>query len=409
LRSDAQRGSYNPAVDRHALLPQKNGAAWLLLLDLLAGRQVALNGVDVEAFAAVVPPALAPFIHWRLQSAATPPQLRDLFAAHYRHSVMSHLARIAELRRIDATLRAGGIEYLLLKGPVLAATVYADPATRTMIDLDLLVREADLPRAVAALATIGYGVPPEFLGVTLEPGDAPPLVNARPGLPVIELHTLLDSAPDDPSALDAAWASARLVSLGNGIVVPTLGRAEFFAHVVAHASRHHRFEGQLRSLLDIALLLNADDAALDWIDEAEWERRGLGGWIALTLELAHVLLDSPLPDPFAEQHVSAEALVLAAAQLTARKETTVPERVAHLLGAPRPSPVHRHGARHLAPLPSGLAGVRVTMRRQWRRAAKAVTFLTRGTLRPRGVVDYVTLLRDRERLFTLVESERRPR
>jgi hypothetical protein len=397
-------------MDRHDLLPQKNRAEWLLLLDVLAGRDAALTEVDVAAFAAVVPPTLAPFVHCRLRSADAAPELRDLFAAHYRHGAMAHLARTAELRRIDATLRDAGIRYLLLKGPVLAATVYPDAATRTMIDLDLLVHDAELPRAVHALGTLGYSVPPEFQGVTLERGDAPPLVNARLGLPVLELHTLLDSAPDDPSALDAAWATARAVSLGNGISVPTLGRAEFFAHVVAHASRHHRFEGQLRSLLDVALLLGNDPGEIDWDAEAaQWERRGLAGWIALTLELAHVLLDSPVPAPFAAKRPSAEALVLAAAQLTAQKEPRVPERVAYLLGAPRPSPVHRDGARHRAPLPPGLAGVRVAMRRQWRRAAKAVTFLTRGALRPRAVADYVTLLRDRERLFTLVESERQPR
>jgi len=370
----------------------------------------AANAIDPHAFLAITPRTLHPWIHWRLKQAGdgVSPGLRSPFAGAYRENALRHLRRMADLRRIDGALQAADVPYLLLKGPVLAATVYADPATRTMTDLDLLVRDADFSRAMSALAEIGYVVPAEFSGVTMQAGDAPPLFNGQPGSPVLELHAMLDSAPDDPLTVEAAWSTARVVDVGHGLRVPTLGRPEFFAHVVTHVSRHHRFEGELRSLLDVALLLRSAETDLDWTSlKSEWTRRRIAVWIELTLSLANILLGAPLPKEFAGATPAPEALILAAEQLWVDKDRRVSGKITQLFTRSVPAPVHAAPG-ETVPMPSGRAGMQLRAMRQWQMVRRNFSQLLDGTLRPRTVARDVTLFRNRERLFTLLESSERP-
>ena len=243
----------------------------------------------------------------------------------------------------------------------------------------------------------------------MEAGDAPPLANDDPACAVLELHAMLDSAPDDRTILATTLPRSRRIDLGNNITIPALARDEFFAHVVTHVSRHHRFEGELRSLLDVALLLRSRETELDWSSLLpDWERRGVLEWIALTLTLANVLLDAPLPEPFRALAPSDEAIAIAAEQLWVVKEKRIPGGIAHLLTGIRPAPVHAdaHETRESVPIPHGLAGVRARFERQWHRAARVVEATRRGAMRPRNVAAMLDLWRKRERLFTLVERKR---
>jgi len=131
------------------LVPSRHRAERLLLLDVLGGA----SG-DAGALLPVAPRTLHPYLYARTGHQA--------FAAAYRENALLHLRRIHDLKQIDAALRAAAIPYLVLKGPILAATVYPDPPARTMLDLDLLVREADMARAGKVLAAIGFDVPQQF-------------------------------------------------------------------------------------------------------------------------------------------------------------------------------------------------------------------------------------------------------
>ncbi|HYC62033.1 MAG TPA: nucleotidyltransferase family protein [Thermoanaerobaculia bacterium] len=401
-------------MERPDLIPDSHRSERTFLLHLLGAEPVdvdAANAIDPQAFLTITPRTLYPWVHWRLKQAGDGvAALRALFAESYRENALRHLRRMADLRHIDGALQAVNVPYLLLKGPVLAATVYEDPATRTMTDLDLLIRDADFARAMSALAEIGYVVPADFAGVTMQAGDAPPLFNGQPGSPVLEMHAMLDSAPDDPATVDEVWATARVVELGHGLRVPALAPAEFFAHVVTHVSRHHRFEGELRSLLDVALLLRSK-ADLDWASlKEEWTRRRIVMWVELTLSLANILLGAPLPKAFSDAAPPPEALMLAAEQLWVDKDKRVSGKITQLFTGSAAAPVHAHAAGAMVPMPSGRAGMRLRARRQWQMVRRNFSQLLDGTLRPRTVARDVTLFRNRERLFTLLESsERRPR
>ena len=62
----------------------------------------------------------------------------------------------SELEAIIARFREARIEAILLKGLSLSETLYEHYGKRGMADIDLLVRPADLAKACAALARVGY-------------------------------------------------------------------------------------------------------------------------------------------------------------------------------------------------------------------------------------------------------------
>ena len=395
-------------MDRADLLPSENCLERLFLLDILGQNSRAVpDGLDVDAFLAITPENLYAFVHASLLNVPNAPRaLLDRTGSHYRRNVMLMLQRSADLRRLDATLSDARIPYLVLKGPILANTVYPDPATRTMLDLDLLVREGDLERAIAALSAIGYQVPERFAGVAMNPGDAPPMIDPVLGSAPLELHALLESIPQDDPALEAAWAGARRVATRHGVALPCLDRGELFAHVVMHASRQSRFAGGLRTLVDVSMLLREEATKLDWRAlDAEWQRRGIAGWIALTIELAYILLGAPVPDVYKDRHSSPEAISLAVEQLMLTERTVVPVRLTQAIARRVPLATH-HGVRRIAPAPTGL---RYRVRHEWTRVQRVLSALGNGGLRPRNVARSVDLFLKRERLVALLENERPPR
>jgi hypothetical protein len=326
-----------------------------------------------------------------------------VLAAHYRRNLLLELRRAADLKRIDAALAKANIPFFILKGPVLAATVYPEPAARTMIDLDLLLAEEQLDVAMSALQDVGYRVPQQFAGTSTYAGDAPPLVHDDAGGAVLELHTMLDSLPERRDAFAAMLPSARIVNLGHGVALRALGADEFFAHVVLHVSKHHRFEDELRSLLDVALLVRAEEHAFDWNAlDAEWQRRGIADWIALTVTLAHVLFESPLPDVYRQRPPSDEVLALAAEQLWAAKYR-VPVRVTYTLAGSAPAPIHATVDGSTVPTPRGVAGIRARAGREWQRVRRMASAMRNGAFKPSVVAADVELHRKRERMFELVE------
>jgi putative nucleotidyltransferase-like protein len=398
-------------MDRHDLLPTTHRGERQFLLDVLADRigdvtsdRIGDFTFDPAAFREITPSKLWPLVFVRLQPHAPriPKELLATFGTAYRQNLMKELRRRAELRRLDEALTGANVRYLVLKGPVLAENVYPDRASRTMTDLDLLLSEDDYSRAKSALEQCGYSIPARFHGAPMAAGDTPPMIHNDPGGPSIELHTMIDSLPEERRALEVMWPLARRVPIGPNMEAMTLERGEFFTHVVAHVSKHHRFEGELRSLLDVALLLREPLPFAElW---PVWESRGLSAWISLTVTLAHHLLYAPLPEVIANHPPSDEALALAAEQLWIVEKTPVAPRITHALSRTKYTDVHTTIPTTAAPTPIGLRGLRANLARETHQLRRAMTALREAALRPRRVATEIELHRKRERLFAIVES-----
>ena len=113
---------------------------------------------------------------------------------------LRHLAQIAaaiesvrapELGRVMRALHGAGIESVLLKGSVLAFTVYPDSSCRDRCDIDVWIDPAEHERAARALAGLGYRFAekqdrPHPLALAL--GGEMQMVNDRLGCELLELQ-----------------------------------------------------------------------------------------------------------------------------------------------------------------------------------------------------------------------------
>jgi len=197
-----------------------------------------------------------------------PPNFQEaLRNTHYVRS-LGLVAKFDQLKRVVDHLQARGVDFLVLKGPVVAHTVYPDPYLRDFSDLDLLVREGDTDAVHAVLLELGYAV---------EGGVGPPLPKLIPQV-INTVHTLYihtgDALPvevhcDDvlfdglvPRGLDAMWGRAVTVLFGGGYQVRALSFEDHLLHLCAHL-HHHRFD-LLYRVVDLLFYLRDHGHDLDW-------------------------------------------------------------------------------------------------------------------------------------------------
>jgi len=98
-----------------------------------------------------------PLLHLALRPVTwLPDEMRLWFAEQYRFS-RERAARLQDdLQGLLAAFGSGAIAVMPLKGSLLSAAYYPDPALRPMADLDLLVRPAARTAAEALLEKLGY-------------------------------------------------------------------------------------------------------------------------------------------------------------------------------------------------------------------------------------------------------------
>lgn len=192
----------------------------------------------------------------------------------------------AELQAILEALGRAGVNAVPFKGPVLAA--FAGPASfaREMNDLDLLLEERDLARAVEALGPMGYlpAIAPQAMASPWLARVACelPLSGSRVACPV-ELHWRL--APPwypAPIRVDEVIASVAPRDF-LGVPVPWPAPEELFLVLVADGMKSGGWG--LRWVGDLAALLRGAD--LDWARvEAIARRNGGLGNVRVALALA---------------------------------------------------------------------------------------------------------------------------
>jgi hypothetical protein len=154
--------------------------------------------------------------------------------------------------------RAAGCRGILLRGPVFRRHLYADGSPRGYGDIDLLVAPAELARAGAVLASLGFEL---GLDHHEHPGMAEPHAQewGRPGgSRVVDLHWRIPGVDAPP---EHAWEilSARAEPMPLGGEPAESLRAEAVALVaVLHAAYHGH--GHAKSVRDLERALGRFDA-----------------------------------------------------------------------------------------------------------------------------------------------------
>jgi Uncharacterised nucleotidyltransferase len=217
------------------------------------------------------------FKHLKVVGGAPAPVLSALERAYFANAAHSAFIRETTTRAINA-LDECEVRSILLKGTALVETVYADPAEREMLDIDVLVPEDQIDEATAALAKLGHlpRVDPEVAthsetdhsaAAAAKPLHGAPLVGPEQ-LAAIELHRHI-ALSDEESSFDLAglWQRARVVpKTGHGVPSPE----DLLIHVCFHFTRNrlggsaHRRNtgGALAQIMDIQRLVTNE--AIDW-------------------------------------------------------------------------------------------------------------------------------------------------
>jgi len=207
------------------------------------------------------------------------------------NALQRNLLLAKELDKILEAFDHRGIPAIPLKGPVLAHTLYPNPAMRLMGDLDLWVRQEEIPAAQKALEERGYRrwARP---GEEVKRHPFHDMLLVKPPVPV-ELHWQPTDTSFLPIDTGQVWQRARSIDL-NGRPVLTLSAEDNLILLSIHLLRHS--DRALRLLVDIAGLLNRYGSQLDWNcvirSCREWQA---GGFVYLALVRVKSLLEAPVP------------------------------------------------------------------------------------------------------------------
>lgn len=258
-----------------------------------------------------------------------PPAVVNDLQSAYARTVASNLKLYHQLAQVLAAMQEAGIPTLLLKGAHLAQTVYGDIGLRTMSDLDLLVAEADLPRAHQRLLALGYR-PPTAISSTFH--HLPEL--SKPGAFTIDLHwTILPTRQNQALPSHELWQRARpLHELGQSAF--GLAPEDLLLHLILHTAVQHTFVFGLRSLYDIVAVIHHFAETLDWSQVAtragEWQ---IARATSLTLTLCRDLLGAAIPASCFTQLQACQpaASIVAQAQMVLFTGATTPMLLPHSL------------------------------------------------------------------------------
>lgn len=228
--------------------------------------------------------------------------LAELLKAAALGAAAGNLAHFATLDRIEQRFSADRLPMILLKGAAVAHASYRDPSFRPMTDLDIWVRDDDMPRAVGHLRVLGFRQEADQL-------ERPPALqqqsrgeivfrHARREHGMVELHygafqgwwARRAADPDD----EALWR--RAVPLGRGRHARRLATEDAILQTAFHIAVNQFGQAPLRGLMDLAVLARAHP--VDWNAVAararEWRLRTVT-W--LVLDTAHRLIGLPGCEP----------------------------------------------------------------------------------------------------------------
>jgi len=200
------------------------------------------------------------------------------------------------LTRVLVACADRSVPAIVLKGPVLARTLYPVPALRPYADLDLVVRRETAREAGEIIRGLGFhdveaGAWARHAGIS--PFHRGFIDRRRRTL--IELHTDPLQLGLDPRDEDGRWSRA-VAAPGLGGPAEMLGDSDQLIHLSVHAHKHGF--SRLIWLKDIDLLIRRPPHGISWSLVCESAtKEGVSASVWYALQLAHELLGTPLPPP----------------------------------------------------------------------------------------------------------------
>lgn len=211
-----------------------------------------------------------------------------------RQSAFESLRLSCQLSEVLGSLRSHDIPVIALKGVHLAEVVYRSIALRPMFDIDLLVREPDLPEIEQNLTDLGYR-PHRDRGWYLANHFHLPFVLPHESGP-LEVHWHIQSATSRLELpVEELWDRAQPGMIA-GVEILLLAPEDLLLHSCLHVSRH-AFSMGIRPLCDIERTIEFYGERIDWSQVClRADRWGAHKDVYLPLLLATDMLGALVPD-----------------------------------------------------------------------------------------------------------------
>ena len=247
-----------------ACLVARWDAAWFVVAEQISQHR----GFDWDATRRVaLDSGVAPLLYSALRDTPLlPHSLLQECRQAYIQTAANNTLRIEELSAIVEALTAVDVAVIVLKGQALLEVAYGNAALRPMVDVDILVHQADVPAALRALQLLDY----RPIGRELAPHTALAFENelllGKAGRIewLVELHWHLLNSTFYQQRLPESvmWDSKQPIAV-NGRSCFVLGPEMHLLHLSSHLMLHHEGEGLLW-WADIAEFLRRTGPAIDW-------------------------------------------------------------------------------------------------------------------------------------------------
>jgi hypothetical protein len=235
---------------------------------------------------------LLPLVYDSLREQGVTDSVMPRLKGVYRRAWFDAVRREHTIRPAIAALRAAGMDLLLLKGAALAASYYDAPALRPMDDVDIVVDQADVLRALEILAANGWQASTAATADLLRFRHAVQCIGPDGCQVDLHWHVLHEA----PSGAADAVLRRRLESRDFlGTSVRELEPTALLFVVIVHGVCWNR-ETPIRWIADAMMILRRRGAEIDWAHLAH---------LGVTLQLAerlrlglHYLVahfDAPVP------------------------------------------------------------------------------------------------------------------
>lgn len=226
------------------------------------------------------------------------PELAAMLRGAALGTAAGNLAHFATLNRIERRFEQEHLPMVLLKGAAVACSGYRDPSFRSMNDLDIWVRDEDMPRAVLGLRTLLFQQEPGLPGRpdALQIRSCGELIfrHERGEYGLVELHYgafqgwwMKRAAHPDT---EAVWR--RKTPMGPGRHASRLAAEDAILQTAFHVVVNQFGQAPLRGMMDLAVLARAH--RIDWGAVSEraraWRLR-TATW--LVLDTANRLIGLP--------------------------------------------------------------------------------------------------------------------
>lgn len=206
-------------------------------------------------------------VYSAVRSHPFPQDVLYFLRAGARNAVARHMRALADLAWLRVELESKGIDWVVMKGPILAELAYGTSSVRTYTDLDVLVDPAAFGETVRALEIAGASLIDQNWPM-MHAEERGELSMILPHGTPLDLHWHVFMTPElrseFPVATRVLLSHRRKVTIANQSI-PTLDETDTLVHLATHAT----FAGghRLAWLKDIERLVASEQP--DWSELVE--------------------------------------------------------------------------------------------------------------------------------------------